>query len=354
MKLSRLTPVVLLCALAVVASACGSSSGEVPAGVVAVVDGTEIPREELDALVEQAKKSYAAQDQEFPKVGTPEYQNVQTQYVAFLVQRVQFEQQTEELGVEITEKDIDKAVEEFVTTRFEGKELEDKRKAFEKALKEQGYTEEAFRETIRTSVLSEKLFNAVTKDVVIPPADIVAYYEQNQSQYSTPESRDVRHILIAEKGANEQVDFAKSKVEADRIHAELENGGDFAALAKEFSTDPGSKNSGGKLTISRGQTVPEFDKTSFDLEQGVISKPVKTTYGYHIIEALSPVREAKTTPLAKVKASIQATLLQERKTTVMTDWVEALTKEYEGKVDYAGGFEPPELPEETTTETETE
>jgi parvulin-like peptidyl-prolyl isomerase len=348
MKLTQLTLAALLAVLAVVATACGGSA-DVPPGVVAVVGGTEIPREELDTLVEQAKKSYAAQDQEFPKVGTPEYQNVQTQYLAFLVQREQFEQQAEELGVEITEKDVDKGVEDFVKSRFEGK-----RKEFEKALEEQGFTEEAFRDTIRTSVLSEKLFNAVTKDVVVPPSEIVAYYEQNQSQYGTPESRDVRHILIAEKGANDQVDFAKSKAEADRIYAELENGGDFAALAKELSADPGSKTNGGKLTISRGQTVPEFDKTSFELEQGVVSKPVKTTYGYHVIEALSAVRKAVTTPLAKVKASIQATLLQEKRTDVMTDWVEDLQKDYEGKVRYANGFEPPELPDATTTEAETE
>jgi peptidyl-prolyl cis-trans isomerase D len=162
----------------------------------------------------------------------------------------------------------------------------------------------------------------------------------------------VRHILVSEKNRDE-VDFDASKAEADRLYSELRNGGDFAALAKANSDDPGSKENGGKLTISRGQTVPEFDKTSFDLKIGTISEPVKTTYGYHIIEALSPVREAKTTPLSKVRASIKATLLQDMRTDVMTEWVEDLENDYEDKVSYAAGFEPPELPEETSTETET-
>ena len=347
MKLSRLTLAVLAATVAVVASACGGGDA-VPSGAVAVVDGTEISRTELDQLVERAKRAYEAQKQEFPKVGTPEYQNVQTQYVAFLVQREEFEKEAEALGVEITEKDVDEGLDEFVKSRFEGD-----RKKFEKALADQGFTEDEFRETIRTGVLSQKLFDVVTKDVAVTDADIVASYTQNSSQYVTQESRDVRHILVSEKSDGEKVDFAKSKAEADRIYAELKGGADFAALAKELSDDPGSKETGGKLTITRGQTVPEFDKTAFELEEGVVSSPVKTTYGYHVIEALSPVRKAETTPLAKVRASIKATLLQEKRTNTMTEWVENLTKEYQDKVSYAAGFEPPEVPP-ASTEAETE
>jgi foldase protein PrsA len=345
--LKRLAPIFLGFALVVFAPACGGG-GDVPEGAVAVVEGTEISRAELDELVERAKKAYAAQKQEFPKVGTPEYQNVQTQYVAFLVQREEFEKEADELGIEVTQKDVDKEVQEFIKSRYEGD-----RKAAEKALDEQGFTFEAFEETIRTSVLAQKLFNGLTKDVKVEEAEILAYYQQNlQAQYQTPESRDVRHILISEKKQGEEVDFPKSKAEADRIYAELKGGGDFAALAKENSDDPGSKDTGGKLSITRGQTVPEFDKTAFELEEGAISQPVKTTYGYHIIEALSAVRKAKTTPIAKVRASIRTTLLQEKKTAFMTDWVEDLTKKYDGKVSYAAGFEPPEIPDATTTETD--
>jgi parvulin-like peptidyl-prolyl isomerase len=348
MKLLRISLAILGSALVLVAMGCAGGGQSVPADAVAVVDGSEISRADLDELIARAKKTYESQDQEFPKAGTPEYQSVQTQYVKFLVQLEEFEQEAEKLGVEVTEKDVDEELQEFIKTRFAGKRAD-----FEKALEEQGFTEDALRETLRTSVLSQKLFDEVTKDVEVPEADIVAYYQQNQASYGTPESRDVRHILISEKSDGDEVDFAKSKEEADRIHAELLAGGDFAALAKTNSDDPGSKAEGGKLTITRGQTVPEFDKVSFDLKQGTISEPVKTTYGYHIIEALSPVRKAKTTPLAKVRASIKATLLQENRTTVMTEWVQELEKDYEGKVSYAAGFEPPELPEDTNTETET-
>ena len=342
MNLVRITLAVLGATAALAASACGGNES-VPSGSIAVVDGTEISKDELDQLLDQAKQGYEANKQEFPKVGTPEYQSIQTQYLAYLVQREEFRQSAAELGIEVTEKDVDDAEDELVKTRFNGD-----RKEYEKALKQQSLTPEEYRSTLEASVLAQKLYEEVTKDTKVTDEDILAYYTQNQSQYGTAESRDVRHILIAEKSADGKVDFEKSKAKADQIYAELKGGADFAELAKASSEDPGSKDSGGKLTISRGQTVPEFDKTSFELDEGELSKPVKTTYGYHVIEAVSPVRPAKTTPLAEVKASIRTTLLQQKRNEVMSAWVEDLRKEYEGKVSYAAGYEPPEVPEAPT------
>lgn len=342
MNLVRITLAVLGATVALVASACGGSSS-VPSGSVAVVGGTEVTKDELDQLLGLAKKGLEAQKQEFPKAGTPEYQSLQTQYVAYLVQRQEFKQAAEDLGVEITDKDVDKAEQELIKSSFDGNEKE-----YEKALKQQGLTPEDYRSTLETSVLAQKLFDEVTKDTTASDQDVLAYYTQNQSQYGTPESRDVRHILIAEKGADGQVDFEKSKAKADQIYSELKGGAGFTELAKANSADPGSKDSGGKLTISRGQTVPEFDKTSFELDQGELSKPVKTQYGYHVIEAVSPVRPAKTTPLDQVKASIRTTLLQQKRNEVMRAWVADLRKKYDSKVSYAAGYEPPEVPEAPT------
>jgi parvulin-like peptidyl-prolyl isomerase len=347
MKLSRLILVALCAAFAVVASACGGGgSGDVPEDAVAVVNGTEVSRADLDELVALAKKASELQGQQFPRAGTPEHRNIQSQYVAYLVQREHFAQEAEKRGIEVTEKEVDEEVEKFVEERFDGKQEE-----FEKARKAQGYTVDQFRTTLRNGLLEQKLFTDVTKEIQVTPKEIVDYYQQNQASYSTPESRDVRHILIAEKNG-EAVDFAKSKTEADRLYAELQNGADFAALAKAESADQGSAAQGGKLTVSKGQTVPEFDKMAFDLEQGVVSQPVKTTYGYHLIEALSPIRKATTTKLDEVRASIKATLLQERRSEFMTEWTENLWKDNEGDVSYAAGFEPPEVPDESDIEPE--
>ena len=92
--------------------------------------------------------------------------------------------------------------------------------------------------------------------------------------------------------------------------------------------------------------MPEFDKVSFDLATGALSKPVKTQYGYHVIQAVSAVRKAKSTPLDKVRASIKTTLLQQKRNEAMQSWVTDLQSRYKGKVSYAAGFEPPALPDQ--------
>jgi parvulin-like peptidyl-prolyl isomerase len=333
MKISRL--VLLLCALASVALAgCGGGSKDVPADAVAVVDGQEIARSDYEALIAQAKKSYQNQKRDFPAAGSQEFQTLRNQAVQFLVQREQFEQEAESLDVEVTEKQVDARLEQIQKQYFGG----DKAK-FEKQLKEQGITEKQVRNDIRSQIISEKIFEQVTGEVKVSEEQVAAYYEKNKAQYSQPESREVRHILV------------KTKKQADELYAQLQGGADFAALAKKFSEDTGSKANGGKLTISKGQTVAPFDRTAFLLAKTAISKPVKTEFGYHIIQPLGPTKAAKVTPLAEVKTSIKQQLEQTKKNEAMTTWVDDLKKDYKDKVSYATGFTPPPAPTTSSAST---
>jgi parvulin-like peptidyl-prolyl isomerase len=330
MKIFRLA--LLLCALVAVGLAGCGGDEEVPADAVAVVDGQQIARSDYEALLSQAKKSYKNQKREFPAAGSQEFQTLRNQAVQFLVQREQFEQEASDMDVDVTDKQIDARLEQILKQYFGG----DKKK-YEKQLKEQGLSEKQVRNDIRAQIISEKIFEQVTKDVKVTDADIAAYYEKNKTQYSQPESRDVRHILV------------KTKKQADELYAQLQGGADFAALAKKYSEDTGSKANGGKLTISKGQTVAPFDATAFLLKKNQISKPVKTEFGYHIIQPLSDTKAAKVTPLKDVKESIRQQLGQTKKNEAMTKWVDELKKDYKDKVSYAAGFSPPPDAKSTTT-----
>jgi parvulin-like peptidyl-prolyl isomerase len=319
-------------ALALAVAGCGGGSESVPAGAVAVVDGTEIPKAELDAQIDTARKSYSSQQREFPKAGTPEYKTLRDGFVQFLVQREQLEQKADELELEVTEEQVAGRLEQVKQQYFGGDE-----QRFREQLVDQGLTEPRVREDLRAQLLSERIFNAVTKDVKVSDADVEAYYEKNAEQFSTPESREVRHILV------------KTRAQAEAIAAELKGGGDFAALAKKHSTDTGSKASGGKLTITRGQTVAPFDKQAFALAKNEVSAPVKTEFGFHLIEPLSEVKEASKAPLKEVRDSIRQQLLQTKKNEAMTEWVDELKKEYDDKVSYATGFTPPPAATGTTS-----
>jgi parvulin-like peptidyl-prolyl isomerase len=139
----------------------------------------------------------------------------------------------------------------------------------------------------------------------------------------------VRHILVAKKAL------------ADSLYAQLKSGANFAKLAKKYSKDPGSAANGGKLTITKGQTVPAFDKTAFGLKKGQLSTPIHTQYGYHIIEALSNVKAAQTTALSKVESSIRQQLEQQRKNEAMTKWVDTKKKSFcKSGIKYQVGYQP--------------
>ena len=325
--------------LAFFAAGCGgddSSSDDVPKDAVAVVDGREISRSEFDALLAQAKKTYANQKREFPKAGSSEYQTLRDQAVAHLVQKVELEQTADEMGLEVSDKEIDARLAQIVKQYYGGDE-----KKLDKQIAEQKLTKEQVRDDLRGQILSEKIYKEVTKDVKVTDADVRKFYEENEAQYQQAESREVRHILV------------KTKAQADDVRGQLtRTGSNFAQLARKYTQDPGSKTTGGKLTISRGQTVSAFDKVAFSLDTNEISAPVKTEFGYHIIQAVAPVKKATTTPLKAVETQIRQQLAQTKKNEKMTKWLEDLKADYEDKVAYAVGFHPPPAGTTGTTTSE--
>ena len=314
----------VLAAVALVAAGCGDSD-EVPADAVAVVDGTDVKRTSLDELLARAKKSYTAQKRAFPKAGTAEYQSLQTQAVAYLVQRVEYEREGESLGVGVTDAQITKKIGE-VKKQYFGND----QKKFEQGLKQQGYTEASLREDIHSQLVTEGIYNKVTNGVKVSDVEVRKYYDSNKDRYSVAESRSVRHILV------------KTKSEADNLRSQLRGGADFAALAKQKSLDPGSKDTGGKLTVTKGQTVAPFDKAAFSLETNALSAPIKTEFGYHLIQPLGDVKPGSVTPFGQVQDQIRTQLVSERKNTAVNEWVTETQKKYEDKVTYAAGFEPPD------------
>ena len=233
-------------------------------------------------------------------------------------------------------KDVDTKLAQIKKQYFGGKEA-----SYQKQLKAQGLTEPQLRLDLHAQILSQKLYDAVTGKLKVTDADITKYYNDNKAQYATAESRDVRHILV------------NNKKLADSLETQLKKGGDFAALAKKFSKDPGSAKLGGKLTITKGQTVAPFDKVAFSLKTNETSPPVHTQYGWHIIQALSAIKPAKTTPLTAVKSQISQQLLQTKRTAAMTTWLNGVKKDYAKEISYQAGYAPASTATTTTPATTT-
>jgi parvulin-like peptidyl-prolyl isomerase len=339
---TRLIAVFAALALGLAAAGCGGddddgdASGEVPADAIALVGDRAIPKTEYDRLLSQAQATYEAREQDFPAAGTPEFAQLRNALVRSLVEQAQFEIAAEELGIAVTDEELDTRLDELKEEFFEGDETK-----YQEELEKQGLTEEQVLKDLRTRMLSEKIFEQITSEVQVADADIEAYYEENKTQFEQPSSREVRHILV------------KNKAKADEIHAQLENGGDFAKLAKQFSQDPASAEEGGNFTAQKGATVAPFDEVAFELETGELSDPVKTQFGWHIIEAVADIEDASTQPLTEVEEQISTTLLEEKRNARINEWVAELQERFADLVVYAPGFEPPPEAETTSGETDT-
>lgn len=167
----------------------------------------------------------------------------------------------------------------------------------------------------RRRALRDLYFESKVRDGVTD-ADAKAFYDKQIKTIQPREEIKASHILVE--------DEAKAKEIADQ----LAKGGDFSALAKEHSGDPGSKERGGDLGyFGRGQMVPEFEAAAFALEVGKVSAPVKSAFGWHIIK----LDDKRTEPLPTfddVKDRIMHSLLQQKARALGTELRE------KAKVDY--------------------
>ncbi|ASK60873.1 foldase [Virgibacillus phasianinus] len=145
---------------------------------------------------------------------------------------------------------------------------------FEMVLQKSGYKDvDAFRDVVKLSLLQEA---AVSEDVKISDKEIKTQYERMKTEVKAS------HILVDDKKT------------AEEVEKKLENGGDFAKLAKEYSTDKKSAEKGGDVGyFSVGKMVPEFTDAAYNLKVGEVSDPVKSQFGYHIIK-VTDKRDAKT------------------------------------------------------------
>jgi parvulin-like peptidyl-prolyl isomerase len=358
--MKHLRLVLILAFVAAVAAACGGSSTpkSVPSDAVAVVGGDTISKDQFNQVLDQAQRSYQAQHKAFPKPGTQTYGAVRAQIIQFLVERSEYDQKASDLNVKVSDKDVNDRLDQVKQQYFGAAQPGQKpktnaeiEKAYQAQLKAQGLTDKDVKDGIHAQLVREKIYEKVTKDVKVSDSDAKKYYDDHKSQYqqpAQPESRDVRHILV------------KSQALALTVYNQLKAGGDFSKLALKNSIDP-SKTTGGRLTVCKEKTVScplktvaPFEKAAFSLKTNEISKPVHTQFGWHVIQALGPVKpatKATSIPFDQVKAAIKQQLLQQKKQDEMTKWWNDAKKGFAKQTKYQVGYEPPATSTTQTTTT---
>src|SRR5215217_2303604 len=292
---------------------------------VVTFEGGDVTQGELDEFAEQSG---------VPK-DDPQYQATVQQIMPQLVSIEIAKAYAQEHNITVSDKEVRQQLAKLKEgvgdqARASGQDVSNQ-EAYEQALKQNNITEDQLREDIRENLPVQEVQERVTGDAEPSDKEIQNYYEKTkEAQFTTPEQRCVRHILFNKD----------QKEKAEDIKQQLENGGDFAKLAKENSQDPGSAENGGDLgCLGKGETVPEFEQAAFGAEQGEIVGPIKTEFGYHILK-VTDVKPEQTRSLQEVEPQIRSQLATEKQSEAFNKWIEEQKKERDVK--YLKGYEPPD------------
>ena len=321
----------LVLVLPALLAACGSDKVKVPAGAIAAVGSGVVTQEQFDQIWKQAEAQYKSQEgaPPFPKEGTAQYNQLKASIVNYLVQNQVIKDKASEMKVTVTDKQFQDRHRSRSSSRSAA------RRSFDELLKQQSVTR---RRSSRAGPQAQTPQDAVQQKVYagikVSQADIEKYYNTpaNKSQFNVAESVDARHILV------------KTKAEADKVRALLEadnSDANWKKVAKEYSTDTGSKNNGGSLgNFPKGRMVKPFEDAAFALKVNEISQPVKSQFGYHVIEVTKKTPGSKQT-LEQAKATIEQQLKYQKQSTAWETWLKDAMAA--AGVAYAAGFNPANL-----------
>jgi parvulin-like peptidyl-prolyl isomerase len=316
-----------LLASAFVFAACGAN--KVPAGSIASVGGATVTQQQFDEIWAQAKAQYASQAgaPPFPKEGTAQSDQLKASIVNYLVQNEVIKQQAGDMNVTVTQKQLDERVKQ-VTQQVGGQQKLDA------LLKKQGVTMEQLKTQLEAQMLQDAVRTKVGDNAKVTPEQITAYYNdpKNKSQFVVPDSIEARHVLVNTKAEAQKV---------QRLLAANNSDANWNKVAKQYSIDPGSKDKGGSLgSFPKGRMVPEFEKVAFSIKPGTVSAPVKSQFGYHIIEVTKKTPGSSKT-FAEAKPMIEQALKSQLQAKSWETWLAAAEKKVDIK--YAAGFDPKTL-----------
>jgi parvulin-like peptidyl-prolyl isomerase len=304
------------------ATGCGGSDG-VPKDAIAVVGDETVTKEELNRLLAQSRATAKKGRRPFPKEGTPQYRQLRNQLVQHLVRRAQLAAAAEERDIEISDEEVEERRKLLVGHYYGGSE-----KRYREALAKQGVSEKQARADLEASLIQQELFKSVGKDVKVTDAEMRKHYEKNKLRYATAARREIRQILVR----------TDQRALAQRLVDQLRSGANFARLARRHSLDPRAKSSGGRIEIAKGATPGEYERVVFSVPKGKVAGPIRTQFGWHVIEALGPVQRGKTWPYAQIKEQIRQELLQKKRSEAASKHIVQIARDE--NVEYQAGYAP--------------
>lgn len=295
-KANRLIAGIATALLTVTFAACSGGGGN-----VATVNGQGISQADLDNKLESSPAARGV------------LQN--------LVMSMLIDQYAKQHNITVSQDEINK-IEDTYKKQYPGDQ-------WDEVLKARSLTEQDVQDLIRRQIIVDK---AVGGNIKITDKQIADYFNKNHAQFDQPAQAKARHILVPDLKT------------AEKVEADLKAGKDFAAEAKQYSNDPGSRDKGGDLGwFRKGAMVPAFDAYAFSAPIGKISQPIKSPFGYHIIQVEDRKPALKAT-IASTKDQIETMLRQQQEAPLLQPFYQQLEQSAKIQINdprFAGLFPSP-------------
>lgn len=299
--------VALLAVSAIGLSGCGNK------GVAARVNGQAVMLSDLDSQVEQLKKQYPQMFSGSDAEGR--ILDFKQRLLENLVNQALVEQAAKDKGIEISDADIQKQVDQL-KSGFKDQA------AFEQALKSAGMSVDQLKSQIKNQLVTQKLVETLAASQKVSDADIKKYYDSNKSQFYSKAARRSSHILFK----------SNDKATATKVLKDLNDGTiGFSAAAKKYSIDTASASKGGDLGWPSTAYLPEFQAALDKLKKYEISELVRSSAGWHII-LVTDERAGKQQSLSEATAQIKQIIIQQRRSDAYQQFLNELRKK--AKIEY--------------------
>jgi foldase protein PrsA len=240
----------------------------------------------------------------------------------FLIRSTWLDNEAAKQDIKVSDKEVQKQIDAAKKQAFQNPG------DFQKFLQRSGLTPADVFFQQRGQLLEQKITQKVTKGKdKVTPAQISQYYEKNKAKFATPERRDLRIVLT------------KTKAKAEQAKSALESGQSWTTVAKRYSIDQTSKSQGGKLTgVAKGQQEKALDTAIFEAKKGKLVGPVKTQFGWYVLD-VTKITPAKQQPLDQpTKESIKQIISSDRQRKALTAFGKDYRNRWRDKTDCRKGY----------------
>lgn len=273
--------------------------------VVAVVNGEEIPRSQLDHRLEQFKSFLEGQGMDIRgKEGSQGWKQVEEQSLESLIQDVLLRQAAKEQGIDISREEVEKQMAQV-------KKMAGSDKEFQDFLRQQNYSEQDLFFQVEQGLFAERLYEKVTAEIQVEGHEVQEYFNANKELLAKAK---VRQILIpVPPDENKSNVIGEAKAKSQEVITQLDKGVDFAEVAKKYAEGGLDQTHAGmileEVAVNDPAYPPAFVSAVFSLREGQHTpQPVRTPLGFHIIRV-----EEILDSMAELKSDIERLLLEKKK-----------------------------------------